>query len=409
MKHLIIPGVLLLLLFSSVNLTAQWVQSSNGITGLNVTSFTSQGNNLYVASSVHLYISSDNGTAWTDLNQPGDILASNSMFIFSGISWNSGGLNRSSDNGTTWSFAGPYSSSCIRSLAANENNIYTGIEVCAQANSAHFWTSSNNGANWIERSFTYLANRVISLAVNGNNVFAGTSIYGIFKSTDNGTTWAQTLLNNQRVYSLAVNGNNVFAGTSSNGVYRSTDNGTTWTQTSLNNQLVYSLVVSGNNIFAGTDQNGVYLSTDNGFNWNQRNEGLSLSPINALYIFNNYILAGTGGSGVYRRSLSELIGINPISSEIPNVFALYQNYPNPFNPVTKIKFALPPSPQGEGPGVRVTIYDILGKEVTTLVNEQLKSSTYEVEWDATNYPSGAYYYKLVAGSFVETKKMVLLR
>jgi type IX secretion system substrate protein len=98
------------------------------------------------------------------------------------------------------------------------------------------------------------------------------------------------------------------------------------------------------------------------------------------------------------------IGIIPISAEVPDKFSLSQNYPNPFNPSTRIHFAIP--------GALISnlcIYDILGREVATLVSEHLKAGIYEVEWNAGNYPSGVYYYKLTAGEFSETKKMILIK
>ncbi|MFC2119735.1 T9SS type A sorting domain-containing protein [Bacteroidota bacterium] len=88
----------------------------------------------------------------------------------------------------------------------------------------------------------------------------------------------------------------------------------------------------------------------------------------------------------------------------PSVFSLSQNYPNPFNPVTKIKYAIPQSSN-----VVVKVFDVLGNEVTTLVNEEKQAGTYELTWKGENAPSGVYFYQLKAGSFVETKKMVLLR
>ncbi|MGA2669054.1 MAG: T9SS type A sorting domain-containing protein [Ignavibacteria bacterium] len=103
------------------------------------------------------------------------------------------------------------------------------------------------------------------------------------------------------------------------------------------------------------------------------------------------------------------IGIKPISSVIPKSFFLSQNYPNPFNPTTKIKFDIPPLKGVRGMGVRLIISDLLGREVTTLINEQLNPGTYEVEWDGTNYPSGVYFYRLVMDGYSETKKMVLIK
>lgn len=103
------------------------------------------------------------------------------------------------------------------------------------------------------------------------------------------------------------------------------------------------------------------------------------------------------------------IGIKPISNEIPKTFALFQNYPNPFNPTTKIKFEVPTVGAYRDTPLRLLIYDILGKEVATLVNEQLKPGSYEVEWDGSNYPCGVYFYKLMAGDYRETRRMVLIK
>jgi len=105
-----------------------------------------------------------------------------------------------------------------------------------------------------------------------------------------------------------------------------------------------------------------------------------------------------------------LTGIKKIASEIPENFSLYQNYPNPFNPVTRVRFSVPLNKGGErGLYIRLLIFDLLGREIATLVNESLPPGTYEVEWDGTNYPSGVYYYTLSAESFKQTKRMVLIR
>ncbi|MBK7381351.1 MAG: T9SS type A sorting domain-containing protein [Ignavibacteriales bacterium] len=107
---------------------------------------------------------------------------------------------------------------------------------------------------------------------------------------------------------------------------------------------------------------------------------------------------------------------NTVEVEItsPTEFSLEQNYPNPFNPTTKIKYTIPSTPLsfGEGLGVRLLVYDILGNEVATLVNKPQQPGTYEVEFNvgqAISLSSGVYYYQLRVGGFVETKKMILLR
>jgi hypothetical protein len=104
----------------------------------------------------------------------------------------------------------------------------------------------------------------------------------------------------------------------------------------------------------------------------------------------------------------EIIGIEPISNSVPDKFKLYQNYPNPFNPSTMIRFDIPSAEAGPQT-VRLSIYDILGSEIETLVNEQLNPGTYEVQWNAGNYSSGVYFCTIEAGHFKETAKMMLIR
>ncbi len=106
-----------------------------------------------------------------------------------------------------------------------------------------------------------------------------------------------------------------------------------------------------------------------------------------------------------------VIGINNISSSVPDNYTLAQNYPNPFNPVTKIKFEIPENSKSKmGDGiVTLMVYDLLGKEIKTLVNERLMPGTYEAEFDGSNCPSGIYFYKLSAGNFSKTKKMILIK
>jgi uncharacterized delta-60 repeat protein len=101
---------------------------------------------------------------------------------------------------------------------------------------------------------------------------------------------------------------------------------------------------------------------------------------------------------------SQPVGITQILNEIPKEFALSQNYPNPFNPVTNIKFALPTSSFA-----KLVVFDVLGREVANLVNEQLKPGIYEVDFDGTNFPSGVYFYKLTSENFSQTRKMILVK
>jgi photosystem II stability/assembly factor-like uncharacterized protein len=136
-----------------------------------------------------------------------------------------------------------------------------------------------------------------------------------------------------------------------------------------------------------------------------KGHGNSISP--KYYSFTDSPVAGSKFK--YRLKIVDADGKYEYSNEIeveivPNKFTLYQNYPNPFNPATKIRFQLPKESK-----VVIKIYDILGAEVLTLLNEKKEPGAYEVELNATSLSSGTYIYRIVAGEFIETKKMVLLR
>jgi hypothetical protein len=124
-------------------------------------------------------------------------------------------------------------------------------------------------------------------------------------------------------------------------------------------------------------------------------------------------ISDTVSGWIHRDSLTEFpdiilynspIGIRPTGCNVPGSFHLSQNYPNPFNPKSNIKFQI-----AKLADVKLFIYNVLGKEIAVLVNEQLKPGTYEVEWDASNSPSGVYFYKLIASEYTETRKMVLIK
>jgi hypothetical protein len=117
------------------------------------------------------------------------------------------------------------------------------------------------------------------------------------------------------------------------------------------------------------------------------------------------LVAGTAGSGVWFRPLSDMItSVNEQDRMLPRGYSLDQNYPNPFNPTTAITFSVATYSH-----TSLKVYDILGREVATLVNEQKPAGTYTQKWNAENFPSGVYFYRLQAGSFTETKKLVLLK
>jgi photosystem II stability/assembly factor-like uncharacterized protein len=142
-----------------------------------------------------------------------------------------------------------------------------------------------------------------------------------------------------------------------------------------------------------------YQTTNGGLNWQLANWGLNVNR----FRFISDTLAYAVGETVYKYT-REPIGIQPISNQIPGGFDLHQNYPNPFNPGTKIRFDIPKSSF-----INIKIFDVLGREVTQLVNTHLKPGSYEVNWEASDFSGGIYFYRISSDGFIQTKRMILLK
>ncbi len=165
--------------------------------------------------------------------------------------------------------------------------------------------------------------------------------------------------------------------------------------------------------FRDSDSNNVEIEVDTinwtGWKFKEVNIGSIINPKFHSIVIVQSKLGENGGEIYFDDAQSDVItGLNENINSIPNKFVLYQNYPNPFNPATVIKYSLPVSRQ-EFQTVQLKVYDILGREVATLVNKKQKLGNFEVTFDASNLSSGVYYYQLKVGNFIQTKKMILLK
>jgi hypothetical protein len=403
MKKLIYFLLFILTVHCTVNIEtsmSQWVQTSSTIgTDGNILSYATTGSYIFTGVLTYgIYYTTNNGANWTSTplnNRTVNALTVSSGIIFAGTDLY--GIYISTNLGTNWTQT---SLNNLNILSLNK----IGTTLFAGASSYGVYISTNNGTNWTQSS---LNNQTVrALVVSGTSIYAGTNGNGVFLSTNYGVNWTQTSLNSVMVFSMATLGSNVFAGMGS-GVYLSTNNGAYWTLQNINGFGVRSLFSYENNLFAGTYGGGVYFSSNNGTNWIAKNQGFTTLPaVSCLLAANNYVFAGTFGVSIWRRIYSEIIGIQNISSEIPAEYSLYQNYPNPFNPTTKIRFDVAKETQDIA---SLRVYDILGLEAATLVNEKLSPGTYEVEWDASNFASGIYFYQLKTENFSATKKLILLK
>ncbi len=130
---------------------------------------------------------------------------------------------------------------------------------------------------------------------------------------------------------------------------------------------------------------------------------IALDPAGNIYVTGRS--QGVGTAYDYATvKYSQTTGVNDPPDDVPSEYSLSQNYPNPFNPTTEIRYQI-----SEVSHVTLNVYDILGREMATLVHEVKRPGAYTVRWDATRFASGVYFYRLQAGSFIETKKLILLR
>jgi hypothetical protein len=334
------------------------------------------------------------------------------------------------------------------------------------------YRTSNAGANWVQ-VFTQTGGFINGLSIRLDSIgfMTGDPVGGrwsLWRTTNNGLSWDSTGLylpqagaeagyNNYIVYSQ----DRIWFGTNNSRIYHSTNNGTNWsiqTTPELDITAIW-FDVSGN--ATGYAGGNTFLKTTNyGVNWTTVTSmgtglivgiaGLMMWSGNIWYVrsgsgniwYNNgsgfNMLDYTAPAGTFRHITTDRIpnfpyigfavrtnggisykqifvqGISNIGGEIPATYNLSQNYPNPFNPVTKIRFSIPYNAQTDHELV-LRVYDALGREVQTLVRENLSPGTYEVDFNGENLPSGIYFYKLTVdgnsntGGFTETKKMILIK
>jgi len=396
-------------------------------------------NILYDATTV-IFISTDNGSTWTEsdygitgMHAPLSSLLVNGSDIYAGTY--PGGVFRSTNGGASWTNS--------RS-GMNDTNVYaltsSGSDIIAGTIDGGVYVSTNNGLNWSAANSGLTDASIRALTSIGSNVYAGAihnvgSIFNpiysndIFLTSNNGTSWAKidsqsTPTSAALITCLSANGSNLVIGTGNKqpnpppsltwspvgGVYRLTFDGAKWNRSdsALVGNYVTSFVSTGSNIFAGTYTGGVFASSNNSASWTSISDGLTDSSVVSLTIHNSNLFVATS-SGVWKRPISEITSVPSPIGMLPNNYSLEQNYPNPFNPTTTIRYQLPNAGY-----VTLKVYDILGREVVTLVNEVKAAGSYSAIFDGDKLASGVYIARLIAQSkerksFVQTMKMLMLK
>jgi photosystem II stability/assembly factor-like uncharacterized protein len=196
---------------------------------------------------------------------------------------------------------------------------------------------------------------------------------------------------------------------------KTTDGGTNWNAVPNVPYLIRDVAFINNNLgwaigYDSSGVGGILKSTDGGNTWTIDIGNLP-AKLNALHIKDNYGWAVGDNGLILRTTNAGPTWVENNNQTLPTEFVLEQNYPNPFNPTTKIKYEIPasPNPSEGGALVQLKVYDILGREVATLVNKEQKPRVYEVDFSATYFSSGIYLYRLQSGDFNAVKKMILLK
>jgi hypothetical protein len=315
------------------------------------------------------------------------------------------GVFRTTDKGLSWQNIGIKDEyiNCI--LSTSEGALLVGSD-------DHIFHSADEGMSWKTDSLRLpgIVNNLLTWSLfedSGGFLFAGTNC-GIWRSTDKGISW--NLLDSFQcgdILSFTEKDNKIYMGGADRfqGIHRSDDRGLSWTEIFSRRGTTYSLLAApDSNIYIACD-GGIYRTNKIDTLWEEINTGLPSSQVlyNIGYSTNGYLYTVSGG--LYRSKEKIFYNNEP---EIPYSILLHQNYPNPFNPGTTIEYSIP-----ELSIVTLKVFNVIGEEVTTLINEEKNTGNYTAEFSAGSLSSGVYFYQLQttgqAGRYKAIKKMLLLR
>lgn len=422
--------------FYSKNKGQSWVEGNFGMNNSFVfdIDFDTEGN-LYIASSVGLYSSSDEGISFNlELDEYGGkdikartILMSENGDIFAGTAYD--GIYYKRAGSTSWKKAYPYGD--VMDIVEHPSGV-----LFAGTWSNGLYRSDDNGQSWQKTNLPGRLSARKLLVAADSGLFVGALkgdedpwFIGYYYSKDTGETWTRTVFKEycgrgQEIKAMLRHPNNDLYISTAFGIYQSKNNGENWDRIyretvwfdNHNGEpvVVESFAVANDGqIFGGTNF-GILNSADNGNTWkflestglkNKRISCIKVSPSGYLYVGT----IGTGASvvgGIFR-SANKVVSLSNVKTETeisPFRFTLEQNYPNPFNPSTTIEFSIAQPGQ-----VKLTVFDILGRKVRTLLDEIKPAGHHKVIFDGSGLSSGVYYYKLQFGNFAQTRKFLLVK
>ncbi len=369
-------------------------------------------NNIFIASGSGLLKTSDGGNNWQ--NNSFDILGTKISFINKNFGtiigrneYNNPQIINTSDGGISWKYQYANMFIYLWDVCLYDKDFGLIIGNKTDNNKEYFLRTTNGGDKW--SAIPNNSQQLLSVTyADKDNWFAVGYNGVILHSTDQGVTWNEENSGTSEILEYVYFlDNNCGYITGENGTLLQTNNqGQSWQRIDLssydlgqyNTLTSVAFADSLNGVVVGNNSNFL-ITRDGGKNW-ELQKNLSQGFNSVSYAENYFFITGSGGS------LLRIRADNPTTIPKDNIvsYKLFQNYPNPFNPSTRIDYSIPRSSF-----VTLKVYDILGREVATLVNEEKPAGNYEVEFNGSNLSSGVYFYRIEAESFVSTKKLVLLK
>lgn len=373
-----------------------------------LTGFAAGGN----GTSYNIMRTTDGGSLWTTMNSGYNYYNTDVDFKdnWTGYVTNTNGkIYITNDGGASWT--GQNVMSGLSLTTVDFKNSSTGY---VSTSNGKVYKTENGGYFWTQLSETGFGGYIYSLVMSDDNtVFCVGSGGTILKTSNGGLSWISQVSGTSN-HLLSVFFNDLQTGYACGNytILKTTNGGDNWNSIRQNNGESLSSIMFTDNLTGYACGSGglILKTTDAGITWNKQNSKTSFGLSRIFFVNSGQgFVCGVNGT-ILSTSTGGLTGSPVISKSIPNDFYLKQNFPNPFNPATNIEFGIPASQGKSKLGfVSLKIYDGLGKEVRTLVNENLSPGSYKLKFDGNNLSSGIYFYKLEIGGFAETKRMILLK
>jgi ligand-binding sensor domain-containing protein len=388
--------------YASTDHGISWELSNTGIINSDVRALTANRRAVFAGTSeTGIFRSSDHGENWVHLNSEtlpisiSDLATNRNGDLFAATYY---GLYISTDDGNTWS---------ITTDSVGINTVY--IDPLERVFSS-VGISIDNGKSWFNDSLWRYASNISAFCVDSDaTIFAASWGSGVFRSSSTIVPGSWKRMNvgltDTSVLSILFSKNGwLFAGTLNKGIFRSKDKGLHWEYLhidSLRGYVFALLTTSEGMLLATGDIPGILYSSDTGNTWKMATEGLEDHLYSCLCIDSNgFMYAGSTCCGVYRSS-QPVLKVQSIPR--PSIISTTLS-PNPVTTSTTIHFTIP-----EPEFVSLKVFDVSGREVSTIADRMYDPGEHEVTFDARELPNGVYFYRMMAGGHSETKSFLLTR